>query len=165
MCKWRGAIWSVLSRCDQRSNREAMWQREKHTIARRIVTVDDHLKAGYVAYPDLSANRFLEDLISVVDQRSYNDWDKNRRSASESSDRDPTARIWYVFIMYATWHYLGGPSAILRSWLNYNNSHPRRFIWAIDRRWIVDQKVTPKLACKLRCSSTMKDIREQFEEI
>ena len=42
-------------------------------IARRIMTVDRYLRqGGYVAHPDLSVNHFLNDLISSVDQKSYN---------------------------------------------------------------------------------------------
>ena len=39
---------------------------------RRIVTIDGHLRRGYVAHPNSSANHFLKDLISAVDQKSYN---------------------------------------------------------------------------------------------
>ena len=36
------------------------------------LTIDDHLRRGYMAHPDSSENTFLNDLISAVDQRSYN---------------------------------------------------------------------------------------------
>ena len=41
-------------------------------IAYLIVTVDRHLKAGYVAQSDSPVNRFENDLMSLVDLRSYN---------------------------------------------------------------------------------------------
>ena len=44
------------------SKRMVIWQCKERSIA----------QMEYVAHPDSSANRFLNDLIAAVDQRSYN---------------------------------------------------------------------------------------------
>ena len=56
----------------KRSKREVTWQHAERLIAQRIVTVDGHLRRGYVMQSNSSVNHFLNDLISAVDQRSYN---------------------------------------------------------------------------------------------
>ena len=38
-----------------------------------IVTIDRHLKGGYVAQSDSPVNHFKNDLISAIDLRSFND--------------------------------------------------------------------------------------------
>ena len=57
-------------------DREVTWQHTERPISQRIVTIDDHLRrgggVGYVAHPDSSTNHFLNNLISAVDQKSYN---------------------------------------------------------------------------------------------
>ena len=56
----------------ERSTQEVMWQRKGRPIVRRIVTLDLHLRRGYVAQRDWLTNRFIDDLIRPVDLRSYN---------------------------------------------------------------------------------------------
>ena len=54
------------------SDEKVTWQREKRSITREISALDFHLKRGYVAQRDYSANRYIHDLIRAVDMRSYN---------------------------------------------------------------------------------------------
>ena len=51
------------------------WRIVGHPIARLNRDRRSSLKGvGYVVHPDSLANRFLNDLISAVDQRIYNGW-------------------------------------------------------------------------------------------
>ena len=139
----------------KRSKREVTWQRKERPIAQRIVTVDGQLRRGYVAHPDSLVNHFVNDLISAVDQRSYNGWDKTDGNTSAMSDCDPTASVWCIFITHATWLHVRSRSKIQRPWLNGNASHPMHFIRAVDRGLNEDRMVTPKSPYKLRRSSRL----------
>ena len=69
------------------------------------------------------------------------------------------------FIMHVTWLHPERRSAFTQLWLHGNNLHPMRFIRALDHQLKDDQTVTPKLPYKLRCSSRLQSIREQFDLI
>ena len=73
-------------------------------------------------------------------------------NASRASDRDPATSIFMRFIMHPTWFHLERQSTIGQLRLNGNDSHPMRFIRAVDRKLKLDRTVTPKLPYKLRCS-------------
>ena len=82
-----------------------------------------------------------------------------------ASDQDPTASVSCV--IYNAQDVASSLRSIFdpMAWLNRNNSHLMCFIRVVDQRWIDNRTVTPKLAYKLRCSSTMLSIRGQFDLI
>ena len=80
---------------------------------------------------------------------------KSTENALRASDRNPTASVLRHFITHAMSLHLSRRSAIQRPILNGNDSHPMRFIRAVDRGFNGNWTVTPNLPYKLRWSSRL----------
>ena len=97
----------------KQSTRKVTWQRKQQPIARRIVTVDVHLRGGCVVHADSSVNRFINNLKMaeiklnemhlkrpiVIHQRAFDAFLKHTRCGfiltidRRSNDHDLTVTI------------------------------------------------------------------------
>ena len=127
MCRWRGHLWSILSRD-------------------LLTIVDHHLS-------EMILQRIILKCFNL--SRSSKELKFLRLKLFRASNEDLTACISHVSYSRVMWGNHSGSSLIKRMQFKCKDSHQMPFIRAIDRRLNVDPTVIPKSLYKLTCPLTM----------